>query len=111
MGEKKSLIIATRPGGKPLIHFLFPQLNFKIKLLRGRLRPTSSSLVALLINILKPHVSNRATHSVFIAAFGKNNSQMHYQPVGGIDAADKVAALKVASPRLQETLTNMQNGP
>lgn len=34
---------------------------------------------------------------MFIAAFGKNNSQMHYQPVGGIDAADKVAALKVAS--------------
>lgn len=109
--NKKSLIITTRPGGKPLIHFLFPQLNFKIKLLRDRLCPTSSSLVAPLINILKPYVSNCATHSVFIAAFGKNNSQMHYRPVGAIDAADKVAAFKVASPRLQEKPTNMQNGP
>ena len=34
--------------------------------------------------------------SAFIATFGKNNTERHYQPVAEIDAADKVGPLNMA---------------
>lgn len=82
----------SEPGREEIIdRFLFPHFYFKIKLLglRPYLHCTDQFASTLCLYPSR-------TLSPFIAAFGKNNTKMHYQPVAEIDAADEVGPLNVA---------------